>query len=91
VLAIEQGALLATAIVGGVLLGGAMSWLVLPYVASDPAGGRPDAIVPIRVAWSDIDALIAAVLGAIGAAVLVLARPIRRLRLGAVLRAGGDR
>jgi hypothetical protein len=89
-LTLEHGILLAGALAGGVLLGGAMSWLILPYASLD-ASGANQAAVTVEIAWTDVLGLIAFLLAAVCVSVLLLARPLRRLRLGSALRAGEAR
>jgi hypothetical protein len=89
-LTLEHGVLLAGALVGGVLLGGAMSWLILPYASLDARGAGLTAVT-VEIAWTDVVGLIAFLLAAVCVSVLLLVRPLRRLRLGSALRAGEGR
>ena len=87
-LTLEQVFLIAVGLVGGVLLGLLLAWLVLPYATLSASGA---AVVPapvIVVPWTTILPVSAAVAVLLLAIVAILARQVPERRVSGVLRAG---
>jgi hypothetical protein len=88
-LALEGGLTAALALVGGLLLGAVVAWLVLPFVSLAGEGGRPFPDVIVELPWETVAALGAGLALAVAAVLVVQLVLIRRLSIGSSLRAGG--
>jgi len=89
-LTLEQCALLAITLTGGVVVGAAMSWLILPYTVTDTPRVEGTA-ASAQIVWVDVMWLVAFLLTAVLLSGLLLARQLRHLHLGSTLRAGEQR
>ncbi len=85
-LALEQGITVALSLLGGVLLGLFLAWLVLPLVTLTQAGAA--AFPPTRVAipWGTATLLVGGLLAALVGVALILGLALRRIGLGGALR-----
>ncbi|HET8628819.1 MAG TPA: FtsX-like permease family protein [Thermomicrobiales bacterium] len=89
-LSLEQGLTVALSLLGGALLGLALTRLVLPLIALTQAGTAATPPVRVVVPWPTVGLLTGGLLVALVGAVAILAASLRRLGLGAVLRTGGE-
>ena len=85
---LETALVVLASLVGGVVLGLVVSWLVLPYVGLGTSGAAPVPSVQLVVPWTTLVVVELALLAALLAIAIVQAEVIRRLRLAPVLRAG---
>lgn len=89
-LSLEQGLTVALSLLGGALLGVALTRLVLPLVALTQAGTVATPPVLVVIPWLTVSLLAGGLLAALAGAAAVLAAVLRRLGLGATLRTGGE-
>ena len=90
-LALEGGITVLLALVGGVLLGGLVAWLVLPFVSLAGEGGRPFPEVVVELPWEAVALLAGGLLVVLALVVGVQLLLLRRLALAPALRAGETR
>ena len=90
-LALEGGITVLLALVGGVLLGGLVAWLVLPFVSLAGEGGRPFPEVVVELPWEAVAVLAGSLLVVLALVVGVQLLLLRRLALAPALRAGETR
>jgi hypothetical protein len=87
---LENGSLLLVSLVVGTSLGLLTAWLVLPFVTVTQAAVPPVPPPTVEVPWDRILALDIGSAIALGAAVAVVSRILRRIGVGSVLRMGQD-
>ena len=90
-LALEGGITVLLALVGGVLLGGLVAWLVLPFVSLAGEGGRPFPEVVVELPWEAVALLAGGMLVVLALVVGAQLLLLRRLALAPALRAGETR
>lgn len=90
-LSLENGAVVAFSVVGGTVLGLALSWLVLPLVSLTPGAVQafPDPIV--TVPWLTLLRIELLLVGVLVAVLFVVTRLLRRVVLASALRFGEER
>ena len=81
---------MALSLLGGALLGLALTRLVLPLIALTQAGTAATPAVQVVVPWATVGLLTGGLLAALAGAAAILAASLRRLGLGATLRTGGE-
>lgn len=89
-LSLENGILVAISLVGGTLLGLAMSWLILPAVSLTQGGNATQPPAQVVVPWPAVTLLEGVSLAVLLLAIAGLALALRRISLGAVLRLGEE-
>jgi hypothetical protein len=89
-LSLEQGLTVALSLLGGALLGLALTRLVLPLIALTQAGAAATPPVQVVIPWATVGLLTGGLLVALAGAAAILAASLRRLGLGATLRTGGE-
>ena len=90
-LALEGGITVLLALVGGVLLGGLVAWLVLPFVSLAGEGGRPFPEVVVELPWEAVALLAGGMLVVLALVVGAQLLLLKRLALAPALRAGETR
>jgi ABC-type lipoprotein release transport system permease subunit len=90
-LALEGGITVLLALVGGILLGGLVAWLVLPFVSLAGEGGKPFPEVVVELPWEAVAILAGSLLAVLALVVAVQLLLLRRLALAPALRAGETR
>ncbi len=85
---LESSLVVASSLLGGAVLGLAVSWLVLPYVGLGASGATPVPPVRLVVPWRTVLLLELALLGVLVGIAAVQVEVVRRLRLAPVLRGG---
>jgi hypothetical protein len=90
-LALEGGITVLLALLGGILLGGVVAWLVLPFVSLAGEGGRPFPEVIVELPWEAVALLAGSLLAVLALVVGVQLLLLRRLALAPALRAGETR
>jgi FtsX-like permease family len=88
-LALEGALTAAFALVGGLLLGAVVAWLVLPFVSLAGEGGRPFPDVIVELPWETMLVLSGGLVAAVLVVLAVQLVLLRRLSVGSALRAGG--
>ena len=87
---LENGILLAISLIGGTLLGLALSWLILPLISVTQQATRVFPEVAVIIPWTTILLLELGVLGILVGVIGVLALVLRGIGLGSLLRLGED-
>jgi hypothetical protein len=87
---LENAGIVAVSLTAGTGLGLLIGWVVLPFVTVTQEAAAPFPPPLVRTPWQSIGLLIAISTLALGATVLVLARVLRRIGIGSVLRMGED-
>jgi ABC-type lipoprotein release transport system permease subunit len=87
---LENGILLLIALIGGTLLGLALSWLILPLISVTQRATRVFPEVDVVIPWTTIILLELGVIAVLGLIVGLLALILRRVGLGSMLRLGED-
>jgi len=90
-LALEGGITVLLSLVGGIVLGGLVAWLVLPFVSLAGEGGRPFPEVIVELPWEAVALLAGSLLAVLALVVGVQLILLRRLALAPALRAGETR
>ena len=90
-LALEGAITVLLALVGGILLGGLVAWLVLPFVSLAGEGGKPFPEVIVELPWEAVALLAGSLLAVLALVVGVQLLLLRRLALAPALRAGETR
>jgi putative ABC transport system permease protein len=86
-LAIESGFLIVVGVVGGLVVGVVLAWVVMPSITLTTEG-RPPIPPPVAaIAWDLVVVLVVSGVVAFGLSVLAARRSIRAVRVAAVLRA----
>ncbi|MGB9377893.1 MAG: ABC transporter permease [Mycobacteriales bacterium] len=89
-LALEQAVVVGVGLIGGTLLGLLLTRLVVPAFVLTPAGSAAIPVVRIVVPWGTVSVLATCVIVTAVAVVAMSAFALRGIRVGALLRAGGD-
>ncbi|HEX5501552.1 MAG TPA: FtsX-like permease family protein, partial [Thermomicrobiales bacterium] len=89
-LSLEQGLTVALSLLGGALLGLALTRLVLPLITLTQAGTAATPPARVVVPWTTVGLLTGGLLVALVGTAAILAASLRRLGLGATLRTGGE-
>ncbi len=87
-ISIESGMVVALSLLGGTLLGLAVSWLVLPHVALGTSGEPPVPPVVVSVPWDHVLLLELVLLSALVLVAALQVIRIRALRPAPILRSG---
>ena len=90
-LALEGGITVLLSLVGGIVLGGLVAWLVLPFVSLAGEGGRPFPEVVVELPWEAVALLAGSLLAVLALVVGIQLLLLRRLALAPALRAGETR
>ncbi|HZN21438.1 MAG TPA: ABC transporter permease [Gaiellaceae bacterium] len=90
-LALEGGITVVLALVGGIVLGGLVAWLVLPFVSLAGEGGRPFPEVVVELPWEAVALLAGSLFAVLALVVGIQLLLLRRLALAPALRAGETR
>ena len=87
---LENASVVVVSILAGTGLGLVISWVVLPFVTVTPNGATPFPPVVVDVPWASVLVLEAVSIAALALTLLVIARWMRGLGVGSVLRMGED-
>jgi hypothetical protein len=87
---LENAGIVAVSLAAGTGLGLLIGWVVLPFVTVTQQAAAPFPPPLVRTPWASIGLLVAISTLALGGTVLVLARVLRRIGIGSVLRMGED-
>lgn len=87
---LENAGIVAVSLAAGTGLGLLIGWVALPFVTVTQEATAPFPPPQVRTPWQSIGLLVAISSLALGATVLVLARVLRRIGIGSVLRMGED-
>jgi len=87
---LENASVVVVSILAGTGLGLVISWVVLPFVTVTPNGATPFPPVVVDVPWTSVLVLEAVSVAALALTLFVIARWMRGLGVGSVLRMGED-
>jgi predicted lysophospholipase L1 biosynthesis ABC-type transport system permease subunit len=87
---LENAGIVVVSLAAGTGLGLLIGWVVLPFVTVTQDAAAPFPPPLVRTPWQSIAVLVAISTLALGATVMVLARVLRRIGIGSVLRMGED-
>jgi hypothetical protein len=87
---LENAGIVVVSLAAGTGLGLLIGWVVLPFVTVTQGAAAPFPPPLVRTPWQSIGVLVAISTLALGATVMVLARVLRRIGIGSVLRMGED-
>jgi hypothetical protein len=87
---LENAGIVVVSLAAGTGLGLLIGWVVLPFVTVTQDAATPFPPPLVRTPWQSIGVLVAVSTLALGATVMVLARVLRRIGIGSVLRMGED-
>jgi len=87
---LENAGIVVISLLAGVGLGLLIGWVALPFVTVTQQAAAPYPPAIVRTPWDSIGLLVAVAAGALGVTVLILARVLRRIGIGSVLRMGED-
>ncbi|HSM38616.1 MAG TPA: ABC transporter permease, partial [Candidatus Limnocylindrales bacterium] len=87
---LENAAVVIVSLLAGVGLGLLIGWVALPFVTVTQEATAPFPPPLVRTPWVSIGVLVAVSALSLGVTVLVLARVLRRIGIGSVLRMGED-
>jgi ABC-type antimicrobial peptide transport system permease subunit len=87
---LENSAVVIVSLATGTALGLVIGWVVLPFITVTQQAAAPFPPPLVRVPWDAIGLLLLLSSVAMGLTVLLLARLLRRIGIGSVLRMGED-